>query len=300
MPKFIEKDYEEQYMGIVTEIMREGTLEYNVRTGKSTRRIPHQEIKVDLAKGFPILKTKLVAHNLAIQEIMWIMQKQSNNIKDLGNHLWDKWADENGTIGMAYGSIIKEYKQIDTLIDKIKNDPSDRGMVINLWDLANLHKMNLRPCCLMSIWSVINGTLHCQLIQRSGDMMLGVAFNTTQYAALVYMIAQATGTKPGLLTHTITDAHVYDDQFENTEVQIKRFDMLQNVKAGNNIIIDNQVNAELKLEGLLLPDLKEIIASKPVLWINPEINDFYEIILKDDVKLMHYKHMPKLFFEVAV
>ena len=176
------------------------------------------------------------------------MIKQSNNIKDLGCHIWDQWADENGTIGKAYGSIVKEYKQIDTLIDKIKNDPTDRGMIINLWDLASLPLMGLRPCCLMSIWSVIDNKLNCHLIQRSGDMMLGVPFNTTQYAVLLYIIAQVTGTEPGFLTHEITDAHVYDDQFENTEVQIKRYDLMRAVANNQPLSYTSITQEELKLK----------------------------------------------------
>lgn len=299
MPRKSMANYEDQYMTIVEEIMREGVLEFNTRTGKGTKRIPHQTIQVDLSEESPALQTKHVAVKTAIQEIIWIMVKQSNNIKDLGSHIWDKWADENGTIGKAYGSIVKEYAQIDKLIDKIKNDPTDRGMVINLWDLPNLHLMGLRPCCLMTIWSVIAGKLNCHLIQRSGDMMVGVPFNTTQYAALVYMVAQATGTTPGLLTHEITDAHIYDDQFENTEVQIKRYHLLNKVRNNCAVIIDDKLKEDLKLgDNFGFKELGEIIENKPSIVLDPTVENFYDFD-ENKVKVADYKYMPKLEFEVA-
>lgn len=297
-----ERSYEEQYMEIVEDIYNNGQLEENTRTHKCTKRIPHQRIQVDLAKEFPILKSKKVAFKTATDEIMWIMQRQSNNIKDINSHIWDEWADpETGEIGAAYGAIVKQYHQIDTLIDKIKNDPSDRGMVINLWDLSQLHLMRLRPCCLMSIWSVIDGRLNCHLIQRSGDMMLGVAFNTTQYASLLLMLAQATGTKPGLLTHDITDAHIYDDQFENTEVQIKRWHFLQENKNCLTYALseDSEEAKELKIAPDVINSLTRIIRCKPEVVLNPNITDFYDFTL-DDISIKDYFNMGKLEFKVAV
>lgn len=295
------KTYEEQYMEIVEDIMSFNIVEGNSRTEKKTARLPHQRIQVNLSKEFPILKSKNVKFDKAVDEIMWIMQRQSNNIKDLNSHIWDEWADpETGEIGAAYGSIVKQYHQIDNLIQKIKNDPSDRGMIISLWDLSQLHLMRLRPCCLMSEWSVIDGYLNCELTQRSGDMMLGVAFNTTQYAALLSVIAQVTGTKPGLLTHNIMDAHIYDDQFENTYKQMRRWRLLSRLKNGEVFVLRPEDAEAFGLKEIPSAEkIKSILDCEPHLELNKNVKNFYDFNMSD-INVSDYKNLGALHFKVAV
>ena len=203
-------DYERQYMKIAKEIQEDGFLQMNERTGISTKRIPHAIMTVDLLNNeVPLLQGKKVAWKTAVREILWIMQKASNNINDLQGHIWDEWADEDGSIGKAYGYQIAKYDQVRNVLDRLAKDPSDRRAVIDLWQIQDIPEMNLTPCCYSSIYSVVNGALNCMLIQRSGDWMLGVPFNTFQYSILTMMFARHLGLEPGILTHCIADAHIY-------------------------------------------------------------------------------------------
>lgn len=246
-------NYDEQYLRIVENILDHGYYAQN-RTGIPTYKLPHQIMQFDLEKEFPILTTKKVAFKTAVKEILWIYQKQSNNVRELQKenvHIWDEWMKEDGTIGTAYGWVIREFHQTDTLLETLKKDPQSRRMMVNLWQIPYLKTGSLDPCCFLSIWDVTDGRLNCMLVQRSGDMGLGVPFNTTQYAVLTHLIAQATGYRPGLLTHVISNAHVYENQVEALKVQLTR---------------------------------KDQAYPAPKLWINPEIKDFYQFTI-DDIKL---------------
>ena len=158
--------YDDKYLSIAKDILENGYFDTN-RTGVSTYKLPHQIMQFNLEKEFPILTTKHVAFKTAVREILWIMQKQSNNINDLEGHIWDEWADENGSIGKAYGYQVKKYHQIDNLIKSLKENPQDRRMMINIWNWEDLPEMNLAPCCFLSMWDVTDGKLNCMLIQRS-------------------------------------------------------------------------------------------------------------------------------------
>lgn len=159
-------NYEKQYMNIIKNIFENGYYDNN-RTGIPTYKIPHQIISVDLEDEFPILTSKQVFWKSATKEILWIMQKQSNNIKDLDSKIWDEWADKDGSIGKCYGYQVKKYNQIDNLINTLKTNPQDRRMMINLWNWEDLPEMNLAPCCFLSMWDVTDGKLNCMLTQRS-------------------------------------------------------------------------------------------------------------------------------------
>ena len=260
--------YDEQYLNIVDRILKDGYYDNN-RTGISTYKLPHQVMQFDLQKEFPILTTKKVAFKTAVKEILWIMKDQSNDVRLLQEqncHVWDEWMQEDGTIGTAYGWVVREYDQIDNLIHTLKTNPQDRRMMINLWQIPHLATGALPPCCFLSMWDVTGDRLNCMLIQRSGDMGLGVPFNTTQYAVLVHMIAQVTGFKPGLFTHVINNAHVYENHVEAMKEQLSR-----------------------RAEAYPAPQF----------WLNPEIKDFYDFTVKD-VKLIGYKHHDKISMEVAV
>ena len=286
-------NYKLQYMNISRNIMDIGYFDNN-RTGMPTYKLPHQFITVDLEKEFPILKTKFVAFKTAVKEILWIMQKQSNVVQDLRDircNVWNEWEGEDGTIGKAYGWQVKQYKQIDNLIKTLKENPQDRRMMINLWNWKDLPEMNLAPCCFLSMWDVNDGRLNCMLVQRSGDIGLGVPFNTTQYAVLTHLIEQVTGLKVGRLTHIINNAHIYENHFEAMKEQLNRYNELKLYNDATEYFLN-----------LLIEDEKElprIFVAEPKLKLNPNIKDFYDFTI-DDIVLEDYKHMGKLQMEVSV
>ena len=267
------KNYEQQYLEICKNILENGYYDTN-RTGVSTYKLPHQIIRVDLQKEFPILKTKFVAFKTAVKEMLWIYQKQSNVVQDLRDvnvNIWNEWEQEDGTIGHAYGYIVNKYNQIDKLIEQLKNNNQDRRMMINLWDISELDNMALQPCCFLTIFDVTNGELNCSLIQRSGDAPLGVPFNTTQFAVLTHMLAQVCGLKVGKLTHFINNAHIYENQVDGIKEQLRRYEAIP----------------------------EDVINSKPTLKLNPDITNFYDFTI-DDIELEDYKHMNKIVIPVSV
>lgn len=260
---------DKQYLDIISRILESGSLGQN-RTGMPAYKLPHQSMQFDLEKEFPILTTKFVAFKTSIKEILWIWQKQSNDVRVLQKencHIWDEWMKEDGTIGKAYGYQIGKYHQMDTLLHTLKIDPQSRRMIVNLWNVEDLPDMALYPCAFLTMWDVsADGRLNCMLVQRSGDMGLGIPFNMAQYAALVCMIAQVTGLRPGLFTHVINNAHIYENHVSALKEQLSR-----------------------------LP--KALPAPKLVL--NPKIKDFYDFT-PDDIKLDNYQHLGKLPMEVSV
>lgn len=257
-----------QYLDIVEKIIKEGYYSNN-RTGIPTYKLPHQVMQFDLAEEFPILTTKFVAFKTAVKEILWIWQLQSNDVRELQKmncHVWDEWMRPDGTIGKAYGYQIRKYKQVDKLIDTLKNNNQDRRMIVTLWNIEDLPDMALQPCAFQTLWDVCDDRLNCMLIQRSGDMGLGVPFNMTQYAVLIHLIAQSVGLKPGLFTHVINNAHIYENHVDILKQQMDR---------------------------------REAALAAPKLCINPDIHDFYGFKI-DDISLDDYKHLGKLSMEVAV
>ena len=180
--------------------------------------------KYDVGKEFPMITLRNNSKKItkAIDEILWIWQKKSNNIKDLDSHIWDQWADENGSIGKAYGyqmarkydfktkEGIKSLDQVDYVLNLLKNDPASRRIMTNLFVHDELKYMNLEPCAFGTQWLVKQGKLHLILNQRSQDMLAANGWNTMQYAALLCMFAQVAGLEVGTLTHNIGDCHIYD------------------------------------------------------------------------------------------
>lgn len=213
-----------QYLNIVENILDHGYFDNN-RTGVRTYKLPHQIMQFDLEQEFPILTTKFVAFKTAVKEILWIWQLQSNDVRELQKmncHVWDEWMRPDGTIGKAYGYQIRKYKQVDKLLDMLKTDPQNRRMIVSLWNIEDLPDMALQPCAYQTLWDVTDGRLNCMLIQRSGDMGLGVPFNMTQYAVLIHLIAQSVGLRPGLFTHVINNAHVYENHVQAMKTQLSR------------------------------------------------------------------------------
>ena len=259
---------DQQYLQIIENILNNGFYANN-RTGIPTYKLPHQVMSFDLAEEFPILTTKFVAFKTAVKELMWIWQKQSNDVRELqamGVHVWDEWMREDGTIGKAYGYQIAKYKQVDTLIKQLKEDPQSRRMIVTLWNIDDLPDMALQPCAFETLWDVTDGRLNCMLIQRSGDMGLGVPFNTAQYSVLMHMIAQVCGLQPGRFTHVINNAHIYENHVEALKTQLARRDQAK---------------------------------AAPTIHLNPEITDFYDF-KPEDIQLENYEHLGKLSMEVAV
>ena len=222
--------------------------------------------RYDLAKEFPILTLRRTALKSATDEILWIWQQKSNNIHDLHSHIWDEWADENGSIGKAYGyqlGVRHQYKegmmdQVDRVIYDLKNNPFSRRIMTNIYVHQDLHEMNLYPCAYSMTFNVTQKkgedklTLNAILNQRSNDVLAANNWNVVQYAVLMHMLAQVCDMRVGELVHVIADAHIYDRH---------------------------------------VPIVKELIErpqyDAPKFWLNPDIKDFYQFTT-DDIKITDY------------
>jgi thymidylate synthase len=186
--------------------------------------------RYNLKEDFPLITLRPISLTAAVDEVLWIWQKKSNNVKDLRSHIWDAWADEDGSIGKAYGyqmGIKHQYKeglfdQVDRVLFDLKNNPCSRRIMTNLYNFEDLHEMHLYPCAYSMTFNVTGKTLNAVLNQRSQDMLAANAWNVAQYAALVMMIAQVSGLEAGELVHVIADAHIYDRHIPIVEELIKR------------------------------------------------------------------------------
>lgn len=218
--------------------------------------------RYDLAKEFPIITLRRTAFKSAVDEILWIWQKKSNNVRDLNSHIWDSWADENGSIGKAYGyqlgikSIYAEgeFDQVDRVLFDLKNNPHSRRIMTNIYNFQDLHEMNLYPCAYSMTFNVTGNKLNGILNQRSQDTLTANNWNVVQYAALMHMFAQVSGLEPGEFVHVISDAHIYDRH---------------------------------------IPIVEEILKNPqypaPVFKINKDIKNFYDFTV-DDFELVDYKY----------
>lgn len=296
--------FDKEYLKLCKKILTDG-IEVENRTGTNSIKIPSYNFHFDLSEEFPMLTTKQVFYKNAITEMLWIYQAQSNDVRWLqerNNHIWDEWEidedglwkatqnilDENGnlvkkdvvkdfgkdwahTIGTAYGWIVNRYGHIDNLINKIKNNPTDRRMIMSLWQDEYLDTAVLPSCVWCSEWDVTDGKVNMMVHQRSCDVPLGLPFNVTQYAVLLSMIAHCTDLEPGTIDWSIKDAHIYVNQIDGIKEQIERGETLENLEA-------------------------------PELWLNPEKKDFYQFDnsreLKD-IKIRKYKHHGKISFPIS-
>ena len=174
--------------------------------------------RYDLSREFPIITLRRTFFKTAVKEILWIWQKKSNNIHDLDAHIWDSWADENGSIGKAYGYQLGvkhrypegEFDQVDRVLYDLKNNPASRRIITNIYNHHDLSEMGLYPCAYSMTFNVSGNKLNAILNQRSQDMLAANGINVCQYAALVHMMAQVSGLEAGELVHVIADAHIYD------------------------------------------------------------------------------------------
>lgn len=223
--------------------------------------------RYDLSREFPILTLRRTALKSATDEMLWIWQRKSNNIHDLHSHIWDEWADADGSIGKAYGyqlGVKHEYPegsmdQVDRVIYDLKHNPFSRRIMTNIYVHQDLHEMNLYPCAYSMTFNVTQKkgedrlTLNAILNQRSQDILAANNWNVVQYAVLVHMLAQVCGMKPGELVHVIADAHIYDRH---------------------------------------IPIIRDLIErpcyAAPAFWLNPDIHDFYEFT-REDVRVEGYQ-----------
>ncbi len=186
--------------------------------------------RYDLSEEFPAITLRKTYVKSAIDELLWIWQKKSNNVNDLKSHIWDSWADENGSIGKAYGyqlGVKHKYKegmmdQVDRVLFDLKNNPYSRRIMTNIYVHQDLSEMNLYPCAYSVTFNVTGDRLNAILNQRSQDVLAANNWNVVQYAVLVHMMAQVSGLKPGELVHVIADAHIYDRHIPIVEELIKR------------------------------------------------------------------------------
>ncbi|MCI2055628.1 MAG: thymidylate synthase [Oscillibacter sp.] len=185
--------------------------------------------RYNLQEEFPIVTLRRTYWKTAVDELLWIWQKKSNNIHELNAHIWDQWADENGSIGKAYGYQLGvkhqypegEFDQVDRVLFDLTHNPASRRIMTNIYTFADLHEMNLYPCAYSMTFNVSGNTLNAILNQRSQDMLAANNWNVVQYAVLLYMMAQVSGLVPGELVHVIADAHIYDRHVPIVEQLLK-------------------------------------------------------------------------------
>jgi thymidylate synthase len=220
-----------QYLELLRHVLEHGT-EKDDRTGTGTRSVFGWQMRFDLAQGFPLLTTKKLHLRSIVHELLWFLRGDTN-IAYLKEHkvgIWDEWADADGELGPVYGRQWRSWAAADGrcidqmrwLVDEIRRNPDSRRLVVSAWNVGELDRMALMPCHTLFQFYVAGGRLSCQLYQRSGDIFLGVPFNIASYALLTHMVAQATGLAPGEFIHTLGDAHLYRNHFEQAREQLAR------------------------------------------------------------------------------
>jgi thymidylate synthase len=221
----------QQYLTLLQHILKEGTQKTD-RTGTGTKSCFGYQMRFNLANGFPLVTTKKVHLKSIIYELLWFLNGDTNikYLKDNGVRIWDEWADANGDLGPVYGKQWRSWEgadgvvvdQITELIEQIKKTPDSRRLIVSAWNVGDLKKMALMPCHNMFQFYVADGKLSCQLYQRSADVFLGVPFNIASYALLTMMIAQVCDLEYGDFVHSFGDVHLYNNHFEQAELQLSR------------------------------------------------------------------------------
>ncbi len=220
-----------QYEALLKHVMDNGTFKED-RTGTGTKSIFGHQLRYDLSESFPLITTKKVHLKSIIYELLWFLKGDTNTryLKENGVSIWDEWADEHGNLGPVYGYQWRSWHtaegnvidQISDVIHQLKTNPDSRRMIVSAWNVGELSQMALMPCHVMFQFYVANGKLSCQLYQRSADLFLGVPFNIASYALLTLMMAKVCGYAPGDFVHTLGDAHIYTNHFDQVNLQISR------------------------------------------------------------------------------
>ena len=220
-----------QYLDLMRHVLEHGH-DKSDRTGTGTRSVFGYQMRFDLAEGFPLVTTKKLHLKSIIHELLWFLSGDTNikYLNDNGVSIWNEWADENGDLGPVYGYQWRSWPtadggkidQIAKLIDMIRRTPDSRRLIVSAWNPAQVDDMALPPCHSLFQFYVADGKLSCQLYQRSADIFLGVPFNIASYALLTLMVAQVCGLAPGDFVHTLGDAHIYNNHFEQAQEQLSR------------------------------------------------------------------------------
>jgi thymidylate synthase len=262
-----------QYLDLLA-LVRDTGLRKPDRTGTGTRSLFGQQIRFDLAEGFPLVTTKKVHVKSVVHELLWFLQG-STNVRYLNEHgvtIWDEWAGPDGELGPVYGRQWRSWPtpdggyvdQISNLVAGLKRDPDSRRHIVSAWNVGELDGMALPPCHCLFQFYVGEGRLSCQLYQRSADLFLGVPFNIASYALLTLMVAQVTGLEPGEFVHSFGDVHLYENHLEQADLQLTR-------------------------------------APRPLprMEINPEVKSLFDFVY-EDFKLLGYDPHPALPAKVSV
>ncbi|QPC88167.1 thymidylate synthase [Mesorhizobium sp. NBSH29] len=250
-----------QYLDLLSHVLEYGT-DRGDRTGTGTRSVFGYQMRFNLSDGFPVTTTKKLHLKSIVHELLWFLAGDTNikYLKDHGVSIWDEWADENGDLGPVYGKQWRswpsrdggEIDQISNLLNQLHKNPLSRRLIVSAWNPAEVEAMALPPCHCLFQFYVADGRLSCQLYQRSADIFLGVPFNIASYALLTMMVAQVTGLEPGDFVHTLGDAHLYSNHFEQAREQLSRTPK-----------------------------------ALPTLWINPDVEDLFAFRF-DDFRMENY------------
>jgi len=263
----------QQYLDLLAHVRDTGILRGD-RTGTGTQSVFGHQMRFDLSRGFPVLTTKKLHLKSIIHELLWFLAGDTNikYLKDNGVRIWDEWADEYGELGPVYGYQWRSWPtpdggkidQMVQVVDDIKTNPNSRRHIVCAWNVADVNSMALPPCHCLFQFYVADGKLSCQLYQRSCDIFLGVPFNIASYALLTMMVAQVTGLQPGDFVHTLGDAHLYTNHFEQADLQMAR-------------------------QPLALPKMR----------INPHVDNLFEFNF-EDFELVGYEAHPHIAAPIAV
>ena len=261
-----------QYLDLMSHVMKNGTLKTD-RTGTGTKSVFGYQMRFNLADGFPCVTTKKLHLKSIIHELLWFLKGDTNikYLKENGVRIWDEWADENGDLGHVYGYQWRSWPtpdgnhidQIKQVLNQLKDNPNSRRIIVSAWNVGEIKNMALPPCHTFFQFYVSENKLSCQLYQRSADIFLGVPFNIASYALLTMMVAQVCNFQLGDFVHTLGDAHIYTNHFEQTNLQLSR-------------------------------DPKKL----PKMLINKKVKDIFEFKY-DDFELIDYDYHPHIKGKVA-